>query len=134
MPPENSSSAPESSPSYLPDGIRTIDLFVAISQGAWDIASQLIKSGADVNIQDAEGRTPLHYAVALGARRCIRLLVNSGRCDYSIQDKQGRYASDIAIEWTRDYAVGRLLSKKQAMQAYIKDGRPDHPFRGPVGS
>lgn len=62
--------------------------------------------------------TPLHHAAALGARPCIRLLVNSGKCDYLLQDNLGRYASDLAIEWARDYAVARLLTKHQVRQAY----------------
>lgn len=81
-----------------------------------DLVAAFIHAGADVNNQDEQGMTPLHHAVLLGARPCIRVLVNSGLCDYTIRDHFGRCASDIAVEWTRDYAVGRLLSKKQAMQ------------------
>jgi hypothetical protein len=35
-----------------------------------------------------------------------------------IKDNQGRYASELALEWGRDYAVSELLSKKQVQQAY----------------
>ena len=61
--------------------------------------------------------TALHWAAARGARPCIRLLVATGDCDYLIRNREGRYASDLAFEWARDYAVGRLLLKKQAQQA-----------------
>ncbi|MCY1464084.1 hypothetical protein D9M71_820610 [compost metagenome] len=62
--------------------------------------------------------TALHYAAATGFRPCIRLLVNSGKCDYLIKDNKGRLASELAYEWGRDYAVGLLLQKKEARQAY----------------
>ncbi|MGG6351650.1 ankyrin repeat domain-containing protein [Pseudomonas putida] len=81
-----------------------------------------IKSGTDVNAQDRFGMTALHYAAATGFRPCIRLLVNSGKCNYLIKDNKGRLASDLAYEWGRDYAVGLLLQKKEARQAY-QEGR-----------
>jgi ankyrin repeat protein len=71
----------------------------------------------DVNTQDEDGMTALHHAAALGARPCVRLLVASGKCDYLLRDNQGRYAFELAIEWAHDYAVARLLAKKQAQQA-----------------
>lgn len=77
-----------------------------------------INAGRDVNLQDEHGMTALHHAAATGARPCIRLLVNSGKCDYLIQDNKGRYASDLAIQWARDFAVGRLLTKHQLKQAH----------------
>jgi hypothetical protein len=81
-----------------------------------------IETGANVNVQDDELMTPLHHAAAMGARPCIRLLVKTGRCDYLLKDKYGRYASELAYEWGRDFGVGRLLSKKQARQAYEQRG------------
>lgn len=62
--------------------------------------------------------TALHYAAALGARQCLRVLVNSGKCNYLLKDNLGRYASELAFLCAKDYAVGVLLSKKQAIQAY----------------
>ena len=37
--------------------------------------------------------------------------------DYLLRDNRGRYAFELAIEWAHDYAVARLLAKKQAQQA-----------------
>ena len=71
----------------------------------------------DVNAQDEDGMTALHHAAALGARPCIRLLVATGKCNYLLRDNKGRYAFELAAEWARDYAVARLLSRKQAQQA-----------------
>ena len=92
-------------------------LIEATRERAADLAARAIAEGADVNVQDAHGMTALHHAAAHGARPCIRILVGSGKCDYLIRDHLDRYAFEIAAEWARDYAVGRLLAKKQAQQA-----------------
>lgn len=89
---------------------------------ASDQVARAIQDGADVNVQDANGMTALHHAASQGARPCIRLLVASGRCDCLIRDHQGRYAFELAIEWARDYAVGRLLATKQVLQAAARGG------------
>lgn len=72
----------------------------------------------NVNAQDGEGMTILHHAAAHGLRTSIRMLVNTGRCDYLIKDNYGRYASELAIEWAGAYSIARLLSKKQVEQAH----------------
>lgn len=82
------------------------------------MVKEYLDAGGDPNQRDSDGMTALHYAAAFGARPCIRLLVKSGRCNYLLKDKYGRYASELAYEWGLDYAVGELLSKKEAMQAY----------------
>ncbi len=99
-------------------------LFSNVKLGMADHVLSQIEDGINLNRQDESGMTVLHHAVALGARPCIRALVNSGRCDYLIRDNQGRYASDIAIEWSRDFAVARLLSKHQARQAHARGVLP----------
>lgn len=98
----------EEASQLLLEKVRTFDV---------EATAILIEYGADVNVQDASGMTPLHHAAALGARPCIRLLVASGKCDFLARDRQGRYAFELAIEWARDHAVARLLMKKQAQQA-----------------
>lgn len=92
-------------------------LLTLVKEGRSKELATFVDSGADVNQQDEEGMTALHYAAAYGARPCIRILVNSGRCDYLLKDSQGRYASELAFEQAQDYAVGILLVKKEAKQA-----------------
>jgi ankyrin repeat protein len=64
--------------------------------------------------------TPLHQAAAIGSRPCIRALVNSGKCDYLLQDELGRYAFEVALESTKDSGIVRLLQKKQVQQAFLQ--------------
>ena len=104
----------------LDDPTRTINghrLIHAVRSLSEREVKGLLMADTDVNVQDGDGMTALHYAALTGARPCIRLLVKSGQCDYLIQDVQGRYAFELAVEWARDYAVGRLLARKQAQQA-----------------
>jgi ankyrin repeat protein len=83
-----------------------------------------IQSRIDVNAQDQFGMTALHYAAATGFRPCVRLLVNSGLCNYLLKDNKGRLASELAYEWGKDYAVGLLLQKKEVRQAYEESLTP----------
>jgi hypothetical protein len=102
-----------------PDDPHRLDkmLIVAARAHSFRGIQLLLERGADPNWQDEQGWTALHFAASENSRTAIRLLVASGKCDYLIQDKQGRYAFELAVEWARDYAVGRLLAKKQAQQA-----------------
>ncbi|MGC3983109.1 MAG: ankyrin repeat domain-containing protein [Steroidobacteraceae bacterium] len=77
----------------------------------------LLARGAEINSKDGRGMTALHHAAAIGARPCIRALMKSPSCDYLARDTQGRYPSDLAIEWAGDYALARLLAWKQLKQA-----------------
>ncbi|CAB5601564.1 Ankyrin repeats (3 copies) [Pseudomonas putida] len=97
-------------------GLSLIDC--VISGYARSAKRHLEKDETDVNYQDFRGMTALHYAAALGARQCLRVLVNSGRCNYLLKDNLGRYASELAFSCAKDYAVGVLLSKKQVKQAH----------------
>lgn len=78
----------------------------------------LRNNGADINFQDKYGMTALHYSAATSYRPNIRLLTSFNECSYQLRDYKGRYASDLAFKWGKDYAVGVLLRKKQVRQAY----------------
>lgn len=77
-----------------------------------------VKAGYPVNEQDHNGMTALHYAAVYRARPCLRVLLNSGKCDFLLKNNNGNHASDLAALWAKDYAVCRLLNKKQAIQAF----------------
>jgi ankyrin repeat protein len=98
-------------------------LLASAKSGQAELLSALITRGVDVNFQDERRMTALHYAAAYGARPCIRVLVATARCDYLLKDDQNRYAFELAIEWAADYAVARLLAKKQRQQA-LREGVP----------
>ena len=92
----------------------------------------IIDEGFPVNYQDKRnGETALHYAAATDARDVVRVLVESGRCDYLIRDIWGRLPSELALVHGDDPALARLLrikERKQAQAQGIKPTRrPAHP-------
>lgn len=105
------------------------EFILSVKEGKLWRTESAIYFGINVNIQDKFGMTALHHAAAIGFRAGIRMLVNSGKCNYLIKDNKGRLASELAYEWGRDYAVGLLLQKKEARQAYAQSisHSPDVP-------
>lgn len=92
-----------------------------------DSLKRLLELGADVNYQDEEGSTALHHVAALGKRSSLRFLIGLNTCNFLLADIHGRYPSDLATEWSRDYAVARLLTRKRMHQAFAEGV----PCRGP---
>lgn len=99
-----------------------------VKKGDASAAKLLLDHGAYINFQDKYKMTSLHYAAVYDSRTCIRLLTSFNECSYLLQDYKGRYASELAYEWGKDYAVGLFLQKKQMRQAYVQ-GAPslDNP-------
>ncbi|CAM3317835.1 ankyrin repeat domain-containing protein [Pseudomonas plecoglossicida] len=95
-------------------------LVECVKRGDTPAAKLLLENGADINFQDQHKMSALHYAAAYDSRPCIRLLTSFNECSYLLQDYKGRYASELAYEWGKDYAVGLLLQKKQVRQAFMQ--------------
>lgn len=112
--------APVSDPALMAawEKVKEQEFIRDVKAGKVGSVERSIHLGINVNVQDKFGMTALHYAAARGFRPCIRLLVNSGQCNYLLQDNKGRLASELAYEWGRDHAVGLLLQKKEVRQAY----------------
>ncbi|WP_256675892.1 ankyrin repeat domain-containing protein [Pseudomonas sp. R5(2019)] len=122
---------------YSEEDIRRLQEEIFIhdaKEGKIEEVEEYLQSGMNVNVQDKLGMTALQHAAATGFRPCIRLLVNSGKCNYLLKDNKGRLASELAYEWGRDYAVGLLLQKKEAMQAYLESLQPSPDTSGDESS
>jgi len=78
----------------------------------------LLSLGAPVDFLDpVDHATALHYVAAYDARPALRVLLNSGKCDFLVRDWEGRLPSEIAREYGRDRAMARLLLIKEVQQA-----------------
>jgi ankyrin repeat protein len=81
----------------------------------WDQAPviiELVKAGADVNIADNRGRTPINYAAVHGYDDCVALLV-AYDVDINIADKDGNTPMKLALENGHEKIV-KLLKHVEA--------------------
>ena len=65
-----------------------------------NVLRKLIDYGADVNLQDKNGKVPLHYACAHGNRHMVEILLTK-QANINIRDNDGQTALEIASQ--RDY-------------------------------
>jgi len=70
----------------------------------------LYNNGADINIQDKQGWTPLHWAARYGREATVELLLDKG-ADINIQDKQGWTPLHWAAYNGHEAIVQLLLAK-----------------------
>ena len=64
-------------------------LLYACSKSHVSIAKKLLDEGADINIQDKFGATPLHRAAGCGRLEMVKFLLNSANCmDLNMQECQ----------------------------------------------
>ncbi len=89
-------------------------LHEAIRYGNISIATHLVKMGANVNIQDRNGHTPLHLSSALAYQNMVKLLLSNG-ANKSIQDATGSTAYDLMRNNSKtDYELLKLLDTQDA--------------------
>lgn len=96
-------------------------LHVAIEHGYSDIIKALLVAGADINIQDKSGFTPLHLAVDVEADGAIQndetpvpefslILLNQG-ADITIPDKDGKSTVELAVQYQYAAFLEELKSR-----------------------
>jgi ankyrin repeat protein len=83
----------------------------------------LLKHGANVNVKDDAGLTPLHWAVVRGNRICIRRLLEHS-AEISAKDNEGRTARDMAVELKSLGAWKRALEESDFTEDGIKRKKP----------
>ena len=93
--------------------LQTSALHLACASGYEDVVVTLLEAGADVNIQDEAGQTPLMDA-AYGNPRLVRLLLRYG-ADPSITNLDGKSATRIAREEGQP-EIYRLLKQARGRQ------------------
>ena len=89
------------------------DLVISMTQSLNDpVARLLIAHGADPNIPDVDGYTPLHNASMRGLIEIVRLLIELG-ANLEVKDKQGRTPLGLATRHKHEETV-KLLSEHVA--------------------
>lgn len=75
-------------------------IHVAIENDYKDILEKLINTGADINIRDTAGRSPLLYSLFIGNTEVARKLIGKG-VDINLSGKDGETPYSLAVR--RDY-------------------------------
>ena len=78
--------------------------------GQEDIVSFLLGSGADINLADSNGETPLLAAIREKSTKTINQLL-SKRADVSYEDKSGYNALHVAVQSGVQEVVQKILGK-----------------------
>ena len=71
------------------------DIWEAAEQGNIEVVKQHLSAGADVNVQDFDGWTPLHWAAMEGHKKIAELLITNG-ADVNTIDVDGKTPLDYA--------------------------------------
>jgi ankyrin repeat protein len=99
-------------------------LSVPLQKACRELAEKLVSRGADVNLRDTEGRTPLHYAAQAGDENVGELLIDHG-AEVDAMDASGATPLHDAARGSKSI-VELLLTHGAAVS--IADKRGDTPL------
>ena len=88
-----------------------------------EIIDLLVKSGENVNAQDAEGFTPLHMATIHGNLKIVKKLVDLG-ADVNIVTTDGKTAAELA-QLNEELEIEEYLESKMASSQRTKEKEVD---------
>jgi ankyrin repeat protein len=81
-----------------------------------NIIQLLLKYGANVNIQDTKGQTPLHYAISYNQAYIAERLIQTG-ADVNIQDTKGQTPLHYAARYNQTHIAKILLENGACIDA-----------------
>ncbi|KAB5562441.1 hypothetical protein PHYPO_G00017800 [Pangasianodon hypophthalmus] len=84
---------------------------VAAVSGNSAVASLLIRAGADVNVRDKDGKTPLMVAVLNNHEQLVKLLLDSG-ADRHVKNEFGSGAAEMAKAFGKQNIINLLEGRK----------------------
>ncbi|MBN2594634.1 MAG: ankyrin repeat domain-containing protein [Sedimentisphaerales bacterium] len=106
-------------------------LYIAINKKHTEIAQFLIEKGADVNIRDNRGRTPVHLAVETGQKDIVEALIAKG-ADLNVLDSNADNALTLARK-NNQTEITELLLKNGAKEPDLSLLQRDRLYSLPGG-
>lgn len=85
-------------------------IYHAAANGEIEQVKLLISQGADVNVKDSAGQTPLHYAARKGHKEIVELLLANG-ADVNARDRMSKTPVEDAMGGNHREIVQLLISK-----------------------
>ncbi|KUI62492.1 Serine/threonine-protein phosphatase 6 regulatory ankyrin repeat subunit B [Cytospora mali] len=98
-------------------------LLFAAEKGYVDIARLLLNKGADADMKDDNGLTPLHWAMKRGDQALVNLLVDEGEATVNALDKERRTPLFLGVLENQATVVNLLLHKTADANIADKNGR-----------
>ena len=89
---------------------QDIDLIHAITGGNAHLLQELLLCGANPNVADADGNTPLHFAASFNDAQAIRLLLNYG-AELSVRNVAGLSPLDMCGASSTQVSLVRIDSQ-----------------------
>ncbi|XP_022777644.1 ankyrin-1-like [Stylophora pistillata] len=99
---------------------KTTPLRLATTWNNYMAADILLRHGADVNIQDVDGWTPLECGVSSGFLSISQLLVDCG-CDINLRNKYGKTSLYLAVKLEHKHLVKCLLESNADVNMKYKE-------------
>jgi len=96
-------------------------LHEAAAQGQLQLIENLVSQGADINAQDADGRTPLHIALRNGQWQAAKLLVFKG-ADINTANENGFTVLHGAAYLGKKEAVEHIVELGGNVNALCEEG------------
>ncbi len=100
---------------------RTL-LHWAVEAGDWEISAALLLAKAEVHIQDEQGNTPLHLAVACASKEVIELVLNAVDGGLDLPNQNGDTALHLAVRYGDLDTASQLLKKKALLDLLNQRG------------
>lgn len=105
------------------DAFGETALHLAARYARADAAKRLLDAGADANIQDNAGRTPLHTAVSSDAMGVFELLLRNRATDLNAQMHDGSTALILAARGSQTDMLDQLLIAEADVNAQDEHGK-----------
>uniref|UniRef100_A0A4W3ID53 Ankyrin repeat and FYVE domain containing 1 n=1 Tax=Callorhinchus milii TaxID=7868 RepID=A0A4W3ID53_CALMI len=98
-------------------------LHMAASWGLEEVVQCLLEFAANVNSQDAEGRTPIHVAISNQHSIIIQLLISHPEIRLSVRDRQGMTPFACAMTYKNNKAAESILKRESGAAEQVRTRR-----------